>query len=68
MNLSGESNTLSHVRHAADPGDGPLDAESEAGVDEGSVFPQIEIPAVPFRIESLFLDPGEQAVVVVFAL
>ena len=68
MNLSGESNTLSHVRHAADPGDGPLDAESEAGVDEGSVFPQIEVPTVGIRVESLFFDPGEQAVVIVLAL
>ena len=52
----------------ADPGHGPLDAEPEAGVHEGAVLPEVEVPAVRLGIEPLLLDPREQPVVVVLAL
>ena len=41
-----ERDRLAQVRQPADPRDGALEADAEAGVDEGAVLPQVEIPAV----------------------
>ena len=68
MDLPREGDRLADVRHAADPGDGPLHTEPEAGVHERAVLTKIQVPAIGLGIEPLLLDAGQQLVVVVLAL
>lgn len=50
MNLTGKGDDLANVRHAGDPGNGPLESEPEARMDEGPILSEVEVPAVPLRI------------------
>ena len=68
MDLPRKRDRLPDVGDSADPGDRPLEPEPEAGVHEGAVLPEVEVPAVRLGIEPLLLDPGEQPVVVVLPL
>src|SRR5262245_15008001 len=68
MDLPRECDRLPDVRDPADPGDGPLQAQPEAGMDEAAVLPEVQIPLVGGGVESLLPDPRNQLVVVVLAL
>src|SRR5213593_3972260 len=68
MYLPREGNSLPDVGNSADPRDCPLDTQPEAGMHEGPVLPEIEIPTVGLGIESLLPDPREQLLVIVLAL
>src|SRR4051812_6842867 len=63
-----ERDRFADVMDSADPADGALQAESESGVYEGAVFPEIEVPVVRLDGESFFLDARQQLVVIVLAL
>src|SRR5690349_8555129 len=56
------------VLEAADPGDGALETEAKAGVDEGAVAAEVEIPVVGIERKPFFLDAPNELVVVVLAL
>jgi hypothetical protein len=56
------------MRESADPRYGTLETETEAGMNEGSILPEVEIPAVRLLRQSFFADPVKQLVVVVLAL
>src|SRR5690606_40478632 len=55
-----ERDHLPDVRPAGDPGDRALDAEPEAGVWEGPVLPEVEVPAVAVLGQALLADALEQ--------
>src|ERR1043166_2163092 len=63
-----ESTRLSDVRQPANPRDCPLQAESKSRMHEGSVLPQVEVPAIRIHRQPLFLDAVDQLVVVILAL
>src|SRR5690606_23624874 len=54
-----ERDHLPDVRPAGDPGDRALDAEPEAGVWEGPVLPEVEVPAVAVLGQALLADALE---------
>lgn len=53
---------------AAEPGQGAFDAQAEAGVGDGAVAAEVEVPFVRLRVQLFFLHLGEKDVEVVFAL
>ena len=53
---------------AADPGYGALDAHAEAGVGDGAVAAQVEVPLEGGEREVVFEDAGAEEVVAVDAL
>jgi hypothetical protein len=66
---AGEGDGLAHVRQAAEPRHGALEAEAEARVGEGAVAAQIEVPLERARGQLVVLDRAlEQRVEIVFAL
>src|SRR3989441_3863179 len=56
------------MRNAADPRDRALDPQSESGMDERAVLPQIEIPRIRLLRQSLGANARPQLLVVVLAL
>src|SRR5688572_29822338 len=63
-----ERRALADVRRAADPGHRTLEAQAVPRVDERSVLPKVEVPAVGVHRQALLLDPLDELVVVIFAL
>src|SRR3989441_9044994 len=56
------------MRNAADPRDRALDPQSESGMDERAVLPQIEIPRIRLLRQPLGPNARPQLLVVVLAL
>src|SRR5438270_5778506 len=63
-----ERDRFPDVMDAADPADGAFQSEPETRMNEGAVLSQIQIPVVGFDRQTFLFDPGQQLVVVVFAL
>ena len=66
MYLPREGNSLPDVGNCADPRHCPLDAQPEAGMHEGPVLPEIEIPAVGW--DRVLLPDPPMPLVIVLAL
>src|SRR5439155_4516245 len=61
-------NRFSEMRDPADPGHAAFDAHAEAGVGEGAIFADIEVPLELLDGEVVLLDSLEQQVVIMDAL
>src|SRR6266540_3125436 len=68
MHHARESNRLTQVWEPANPRYTALEAKTKSRVDESSVFPEVEIPAVRCEGKILLLDAVNQLVVIIFAL
>ena len=65
VDLARVGDRLAQVRDAADPGDAALDPHAEAGVRDGAVLADVEVPLERLDREAVLADPREQQVVVV---
>src|SRR5947208_5937056 len=68
VNHSREGDDLANVFGAANPGDGTLEAQSEAGMRNATVAPQVEIPLESLFGQFVLLEALEEQVVIVDAL
>src|SRR5205809_5653848 len=68
VNHSREGDDLANVFGAANPGDGALEAHSEAGVRHAAVAAQVEIPLESVFRQVVFMEALQEQVVIVDAL